>query len=234
MIIPDKNLFIVTSSLKPAIGAFSDEDRFTQTLATLKSIREKLPEAIVVLSDISIRPLTDMEREVLQRNCHFMFDLSQDQNTNYCSINGLKSHAENCMLYAVLMELKNNPSFGKLMASVKRIFKFSARSELEDGFDMKEYDGLFGKYVFKKRIHTWMGQPKMGADHLFITRMFSLCPSLINDYLMVIQKNLNCLANGLDDTEHAHFVNISKDHLVEFDRLHMWGWLAGNGQIEHY
>jgi len=234
MIIPDKNLFIVTSALKPAIGAFSDEQRFSQTIASLKSIKNKLPDAIIILADISIRPLTDLEKEVLQMNCTFMFDLTQDQNTNYCSINGLKSHAENCMLFAVLMELKNNPSFGKMMAAVKRIFKFSARSELEDSFDMNQYDGLFGKYVFKKRIPTWTTQTKMGADHLFITRMFSLCPSLISDYLIVIQKNLNCLSNGLDDTEHAHYINISKKYLVEFDTIHMWGWLSGNGQIEHY
>lgn len=234
MIIPDNNLFIVTSALKPAIGAFSDEQRFEQTIASLKSIRNKLPDAIIVLADISIRPLTDLEKEVLQRNCNFMFDLTQDQNTNYCSINGLKSHAENCMMFAVLNELKRNPSFGKMMASVKRIFKFSARSELEDTFDMKEYDGLFGKYVFKKRIRTWMSEPKLGADHLFITRMFSLCPSLIDNYLIVIQKNLNSLANGLDDTEHAHYINIPKEYLVEMDMIHVWGWLAGSGQIEHY
>ena len=36
------------------------------------------------------------------------------------------------------------------------------------------------------------------------------------------------------DTEHAHFANIPKEYLVEFDKVHCWGWLAGNGQIEHY
>ncbi len=36
-----------------------------------------------------------------------------------------------------------------------------------------------GKFVFKKRIPTWTGDVKFGADHLLITRMWSMCPSLI-------------------------------------------------------
>jgi len=36
------------------------------------------------------------------------------------------------------------------------------------------------------------------------------------------------------DFEHAHFVNIPKEHLVEFDKIHCSGWLAGNGQVENY
>ncbi len=36
------------------------------------------------------------------------------------------------------------------------------------------------------------------------------------------------------DTEHAHFVNIPKQFLVEYEKINCWGWLAGNGQIEHY
>jgi hypothetical protein len=137
-------------------------------------------------------------------------------------------------LFATLATIKNDLKLSKMLSSVKRIFKFSARSELEDSFDMKEYENLFGKFVFKKRIPTWMGYIKFGADHLLITRMWSMCPSLIDAYLSVIQQNLGMLSNGLADTEHAHYVNIPKDYLIEFDKIHCWGWLAGNRQIEHY
>ena len=63
--IPDKNLFIITSSLKPAIGAFNDDDRFAQTISTLESVREAVPDAIIVFADVSIRPVTQTEREVI-------------------------------------------------------------------------------------------------------------------------------------------------------------------------
>lgn len=223
--IPDKNLFIITSALKPNSGVFSDDQRFSQTIATLKSVRSKVPEAIIVFSDVSVRPVSDLERETISGLCNFYIDLSQQPDVKSLSETGQKSTAENALLFFTLHTLKQN----NLLKNVKRIFKFSARSELEDSFDIKEYDNLFGKYVFKKAIPTWMTN---GPQNLFITRLFSFCSSLVDNYLLIIQKNIP-LTNQID-TEHAHWVNIPKEHLVEFDKVHCWGWLAGNGQNEHY
>lgn len=223
--IPNKNLFIVTSSLKPNMGAFNDDDRFAQTVASLKSIRKHLPKAFIVFSDISVRTVTELEKQTIAGLCDAYIDMSGQQDVKHCSENQMKSQAENLLIFYTLHVLKQN----NLLKDVKRIFKFSARSELEDTFDIREYDNLFGKYVFKKAIPTWMGN---GLDKLFITRMFSFCPSLVDNYLQVIHSNLPLLSQI--DTEHAHFLNIPKEYLVEFEKIHCWGWLAGNGQIEHY
>ena len=223
--IPNKNLFIVTSSLKPNMGAFSDGDRFAQTIASLKSIRKRFPSGFIVFSDVSLRPVSDLERESIARLCDAYIDMSEQPDVRKCSENQMKSHAENLLMFFTLHTLKQN----NLLKDVKRIFKFSARSELEDTFDIKEYDDLFGKYVFKKAIPSWMPN---NTGSLFITRMFSFCISLLDNYLLVIQKNLPLLDKF--DTEHAHWINIPKEYLVEFDKVHCWGWLAGNGQIEHY
>jgi len=223
--IPDKNLFIVTSSLKPNMGAFNDADRFAQTIASLKSIRKRFPAGVIVFSDVSLRPVSDLEKEALARLCDAYIDMSEQPDVRGFSQHNMKSHAENALLFYTLHTLKQN----NLLKDVKRIFKFSARSELEVTFNIKEYDGLFGKYVFKKAIPTWMAN---SPDKLFITRMFSFCTSLLDNYLIVIQKNMGLLDKI--DTEHAHWINIPKEYLVEFDKVHCWGWLAGNGQIEHY
>lgn len=232
MIIPDKNLFIVSSSIKPMLGVFSHEERFKQTIESMKSIRKHVPDAIILSADASIEPLTEEEKDTIAKYANIYLDLSDEPNTRKFSQLGLKSHAENTLLFATLMTLKHNPNLSQVLPHVKRIFKFGARTELEDTFDIKEYDNLFGKFVFKKRIPTWMGEIQHGADHLLITRMFSFCPSLIDTYLEVIQKNMNILLPL--DTEHAHFVNIPKEHLVEFDKIHCWGWMAASGDVEHY
>lgn len=232
MIIPDKNLFIVTSSVKPVIGVYGHNERYQQTIKTLQSVRERVPDAIILLVDVSVTPLDESEKKVLGGLSTYFLDMSNDPQTYELSKRGMKSQAENMMLYNTLMTLKYNPQVSHVLNSVKRIFKLSARSELEEGFDIKDYDGLFGKFVFKTRIPTWMNQIKHGATDLFITRMFSLCPSLIDTYLTVIQKNLPLLSDL--DTEHAHFVNIPQQYLIEKDRLYCFGHLAGNGQIEYY
>lgn len=225
--ITDKNLFIVTSALKPAIGVFRNEDRFNQTIETLKNLRTKVPDAIIVFSDVSISPVSGEERSNIQQYVDVYIDLSEEPNVRYCAVNGLKSHGENCMMLATLSALKQH----NLLRNVKRIFKFSARSILEDEFDINEYDDRFGQFIFKKRLVSWQNP----NNHLLITRMFSFCPSLFDTYMEVLQKNLNDLSNNVvPDTEHAHFLNIPSKYLVEFDKLHFYGWLAGNGQIEHY
>lgn len=225
--IPDKNLFIVTSALKTKTGAFSEEQRFAQTISTLISLREKLPDAVVAFSDVSLSPVSESEKEEIQKFVNYYIDLSDEPNIKYCAVNGLKSHGENCLMYTTLQVLKNN----NLLKDVKRIFKFSARSILEDDFDISKYDNMFGKFVFKKRIPSWHNK----ESHLLITRMFSFCPSLLDTYFQIIQFNLKDLSTSMvPDTEHAHFLNIPEQYLVEFDKLNFWGWLAGNGQIEHY
>ena len=226
--IPDKNLFIVTSALKPVTGAFSDDQRFSQSIATLKSLRKVVPNAIIIFADVSVRPVSALEKESIAGLCNYYFDLSEHPNVRRSSEEGKKSEAENMLLYFTLHTLKQN----NLLKDVKRIFKFSARSELEDSFDISEYDNLFGKYVFKRAIPTWMEPSISRPSHLLITRMWSMCPSLVDNYLSVIMKNLPLVQEV--DTEHAHWANIPKEYLVEFDKIHCWGWLAGNGQIEHY
>jgi hypothetical protein len=227
--IPDKNLFIVTSSLKPNMGVFPDDQRFSQTVSSLKSIRKVVPDAFIVFSDVSVRNLSDLERETIAGLCNAYIDLSQQPDVRKLSINMQKSQAENVLMFYTLHTLKQN----NLLKDVKRIFKFSARSELEDSFDITEYDNLFGKFVFKTKIPTWMAPVQFGATHLLITRMFSMCASLVDTYLGLIAKNIDLSFAGLD-TEHAHFLTIPQKNLVEFDKIHCWGWLAGNGQIEHY
>jgi len=228
-LIPDKNLFLVTSAIKPLDSVFfTDEQRMHQTIDTLISIRKKMPKSIIILAEASFNPLSDGEKTTLQQFCNGYIDLSTQTDVRGFSGLKLKSQAETSLLFYSLMSLKQQ----LLMRGVKRIFKFSGRTILDDSFNLSEYDGLFGKYVFKKRIPTWMPKVIYGASDLLITRMYSFCPSLIDNYLEVLGKNFDMLNHM--DTEHAHFVNIPKKYLVEFDTIHCTGWLSGNGQIEKY
>jgi hypothetical protein len=224
--IPDKNLYIVTSALRPVTGVWTPEQRFEQTIKTLQSIREKDSKAIILLTDSSVKEVPEADKQTISGFCNFYYDLTQNEDVKKLSSIGHSSMAETALLFHTLSHVKMQP----FIKDCKRIFKFSGRSMLEADFDSEEHN-IFGKYVFKKRIPTWMGQPQSGASHLLITRMFSFCPSLLDNYLEVLVKNFNLL-NSLD-TEHAHFVNIPKQHLVEFDKLHCFGWLSG-GSIEHY
>ena len=231
-LIPNKPLFIVTSALRPSIGVFSDKERFDQTMQTLISIRKKCPNAYIVFADASVREVPAIEFFTISKSVNYFMKMHEKYNEDVIALSqaGRKSEAETALLYHVMLKLKIDPNLQQAMQSVNRIFKISGRLELDEGFDIKEYDGLFGKYVFKKRISSWMPDPKVTSD-LFVTRLYSLCPSLIDNYMNVLRQNYQMLQ--FVDTEHAHFANIPKNYLVEFDKVHCKGQVASNGQWEY-
>jgi hypothetical protein len=136
------------------------------------------------------------------------------------------------MLFNTLLKIKQSKSIHE----IKRIFKFSARTILEDDFDITEYDGLYGKYVFKKSIPSWMDENRKRniTDHLYITRLFSFCPSLLDNYLQTLQSILNNVIQHGIDTEHSHYLCIDRRNVIEFDRIKCAGIVAGSGETERY
>ena len=219
-----KTIFIVTSCLIPAIGVFSADERLQQTLETIDSIRKKSPDSFIILSDISIEPITGKYEELVSKVDLFL-NLNQVDFLLHFTKNGMKSQGECAMMHVVLEYLQQNP---KLLEGVDRIFKITGRLQLDDGFDIKDYVELNGKYVFKKCIPTWMNQPVHGATHVFDTRLWSMCSSLIDIHIKALEKVFPLL-NSID-LEHAYFTILDKEKVVEFDKVHCRGQVASTGE----
>lgn len=219
-----KTIFIVTSCLIPAIGVFSPEERLKQTLETIDSIREKSPSSMIILSDVSTQPLDDKYSELVSKVDLFL-DLSGVDFLLHFTKNGMKSQGECAMTHVVLDYLQQNPD---LLQDVERIFKITGRLQLDDGFNLNDYEGLDDKYVFKKRIPTWMSTPIHGATDVFDTRLWSMSTSLIDTHTEVLEKVFPLL--GPLDLEHAYFATINKEKVVEFDRVYCRGQVASTGE----
>ena len=229
----DKNLIIVTSALKPNIGVVSHEDRFTQTMDSLISLRKHLPNDYIFFTDGSPNPIEKDKLDKISKLANIVACWDHDADIKTLASNGQKSQSEIVLLIKTLSAIQQNQDLQHMMQPVKRIFKFSARSTLHDTFDIKEYNNTFGKYVFKKRIPSWL-PAQHPVDHLFITRMYSLCPSLMQNYFEVLINAYNTVNDTGIDTEHAHYKHIDKQYLIEFDKLHCEGIMAGTGETETY
>ena len=237
--IPNKDLFIVTSAIYTGIGVVQSEDRLNQTIQGLKTLREKAPNAFIVLAETSVRELEPDLITVLSQYTNVNLIFTGDQDLMAAAQQGRKSEAEVMLLHKTLFTLKNNQHLSKMLSSIRRIHKLSGRTDMIDGFNPDVYsdDKLFGKYVFKKRIPSWMPehqQKSSGADHLYITRMYSFCMSLFDDYYATLPVIYKKIGDFSIDTEHAHFASIDKSKVIEFDNLYCQGVLAGNGQVEVY
>ena len=229
-IIPDKNLFIVTSALRPSIGIFDPVARLQQTLETVQSIRAKIPDSLIIITDASVEEVPEEDVAKLSRWCNGFISWSNDEQIQYFSSHGHKSVAESLLLLKTIVTLKRNPSVSKMLNSVKRIFKISGRYRLNEKFDISDYadDKLYGKYIFKKRMPSWCGR-----ESLLVTRLWSMCPSLIDDYIAALPNIINAIRSENIDTEHAHFECLNKEHLVEFDYVYVEGQVASTGEW-HY
>ncbi len=231
MIIPNTNLFIVTSALQANIGVVGNEERLKQTIDTLENLKEKVPDAMVLLVDGSPHNIDEDIKKRISEYCQAIW-FNTHPDVYAMASSGRKSEAEIIMMFNTLLQIKQNKSIHE----IKRIFKYSARTTLENDFDINEYDNLYGKYVFKKSIPSWMSpERKINiTDHLYITRMFSFCPSLIDNYLQTLQPILNNVITHGIDTEHSHYLCLDKRYVIEFDRLKCAGIVAGSGETERY
>ena len=137
-LIPDKNLYVVSSALRPLTGVWSPEQRFSQTVDTIKSIREKDKNSIVLITDASVNTVPKNDMDVLVNLCDVYYDLSQNNDVRNLSLNRLQSMAETALLFHTFSNLRFEPFLKKC----KRIFKMSGRTILEDKFS-NPFDGIF-------------------------------------------------------------------------------------------
>ena len=235
-LIPNNNLFIVTSALNANIGVVTEEERLDQTIASLISLRTHVPNALIIFADGSPREVPQSSFEMIKPYVNLIISWTQDAEVKYFAEQGRKSEAEILLLSKTFRMIKSNSKMMKIMHGVKRIFKYSARTVLTEDFDIGAYDNMFGKYVFKKALPSWLPeeQKKSITDHLYITRMYSFCPSLLDDYMRTQKFIFNDVVNCRIDTEHAHYKCLDKKYVVEFDKLHCNGIVAGSGELERY
>ena len=237
MIIPNTDLFIVTSALRTSIGVIDDETRTRQTIEGLQSLRKAAPDALILWVDASSKQVDEATMAQVAQYCNRSISFFGDEDLMSLANAGLKSQAEVTLLFKTLSIIKQHPELQKMMAGVRRVFKLSGRTNMLEGYDPKAYDNQYGKYVFKKAMPSWLPSQKQlesGCDHLYITRMYSFCISLFDNYLNTLPAIYQTINQHGVDTEHAHYGNIDKGFSVEFEKLYCQGVLAGNGQLEAY
>lgn len=219
------NIFIVPSCIKSLIGNVAFDDRYNLTFDTFETIRNKVDNATIVFCDSSIGGLSDEEKTKLSSHVDYYIDFSDDVIAQEYNQMRLKSFGEVYLLKKGIEFAKRN-----LDLNVSgRMFKLGGRYVLLDEFTMNDYKGFYGKYIFKKRVESWMDksiQEEYDSTHLLQTVSYSWCFSLVDEYLEMMDKIMNCMRLGFD-TEHAHFLNVPKDKLVEFDKINVGGLVTG-------
>jgi hypothetical protein len=218
-----KHICIITSALSPAVGVIPLEDRFMQTLHSIKTVRDKIPKCRIILNDISVRPCDEWKNEIRELVDIFI-DSSNNNTILDLSRRGYKSHGELLLFYNALEYIKQNFD----LSQYERIFKLSGRHNITDEFNINDYDeSTVGKYVFKNSVQSWIS-PEL---RIYETRLWSMHKLNLEDYLSKFQQ-IFASCDGRYDIEHAYYKFLDKKDVKEFDNIWVEGKVALHGRYQ--
>ncbi len=199
-----KFLFIITSALHPfEKGSFHNlsEDRFNQTLKTIETVREKVPNSTILLVESSEFKLEEQYRKILIKNSDIFLECYEDEtlkrtyenlHSNPSQFNFGKSILESIGMRNAFEKIIND----RLFLSHHRIFKLTGRYYLNEDFDINDYCSrcLVNYYVFNvckfndKNLEYF--KDLMGIDGQLTTGLWSFCSTLIYQTYETYQKSI--------------------------------------------
>ena len=243
-----KFLFLIGCAIKhfkeDAFSAFSEEQRFGQTLETIKCVREKAPNSYVILFECSYTSLLERHKDILRDKCDLFLDFSDEPILKllYENIGQRpelitygKSLLETRGLLNALYYIKEH----NLFSDSQRVFKLTGRYLLNEHFDINDYKSKFleERYVIKKydylpqeaenydekeldNVYAYL----YGARGMMVTGLWSFDRVLFNETVESLQKAFVYMEKMLQytagtDVEHSLYRFLNKKNIISVPNL---------------
>lgn len=150
------NVFLVCSAIGKNYGVFSLEERYSQLLETIHSVKKHAPKDDIFLVETSKELLDDAKMAELNSLCVVNFikddpvvNLANNVQERYPDSNEPWNFNET----KTVGEIRATQFFLDLLKkqnkTYNRVFKISGRYSLNDNFNLADYDQHAGKLVFK-------------------------------------------------------------------------------------
>jgi hypothetical protein len=211
--IEDKNIVFITSKLIVSDKAFSyvkkrslysRQERMTQTLKTIISVRRFIPDSHIVLLDNSI--LNTFEKSVFEKIVDTFINITDNNVLNYFT---------DVFEYKAFGEISQTLQFLDLFfqcdyKGTKNFFKITGRYEINSDFDYNQYDNTLN--IFKKSL-------SIKEKDYYYTCFYKLDKSILKEVQAIFTgfvKNKEKYMNNYSDLE-VIFPNaiINKVNLVD-------------------
>ncbi len=225
-----KHLFLVTSAINTRFGRWSAEERLMQTIRTLKSVRERIPDAVIYLIESSSVKIDHDISLTLLDHCDRVIDFGGNEtvvelyeSTDNWDI--IKNLTELMVFSRALQMLEEH----NMIEGIDRIHKLSGRYELNDFFNPNFYETT-DKIIFATKVESYIGS--MGIDptvpFYYVSRLWSWPikdHALVNEfYAKAINEftDANKIGDYLD-IEHLLYKLIPKSHVLEVPKIGVEG-----------
>ena len=229
-----RHCFIVTSAVNSKFGVYSPEERTAQTIATLKNINERVPNAKIVVMECGGTPPTDDQLKLLVQHSDYLLNFSKDPDVQaiYVSDNwDLVKNSTEIMCFArALRECAERGVF----ADVDRVHKMSGRYILNNDFNLDIYEQYADKIIIGPKYKSQFPFEITGIELQYMARLWSW-PIAQNDRVVqVYDDSLNYIGErvaqgGYADIEHVLYKFLPPELVQEIPLLGVEGSIAPNG-----
>ena len=209
-------LFIITSvidtpdlplSYSTVRSVFTRDERFEQTKNTISSIKEKIPEAKIIIVECSNYETNKEQLDYLKENTDYFLNLWDKKELHQYIFGIYKSLAEGIMTIELINYIfNNNLIFDDCM-------KISGRYYLNNNFNYYLYDKKIIRYK-SENLYTSTRLFKLNKEYLL----------LYKDYLI---NNLN--PNLSYEDTYGNFCNLYKNDVLDLNEDCVSGYITVSG-----
>jgi hypothetical protein len=243
-----KFLFLVGSALKhfkeSEFSAFTEQQRFEQTLKTIECVKEKVPTSYIILFECSYSSISEEHKNILRDKCNLFLDFS-DESVLQAIYENIQKRPELITYGKSLLEtrgLLNTLYYIKehnIFSDSQRVFKLTGRYLLNEYFDISDYKSRFleERYVIKKyeylpqeaenydekeleNVYAYL----YGAQGMMVTGLWSFDRLLFNEITESLEKAFRYMEKMLQytagtDVEHSLYRFLNKKNVISIPNL---------------
>jgi hypothetical protein len=220
-------VFFINHALSvKSLSIFNDEQRFQQTVETIRSIDKYCPSNKKYIFDSSPNvPRTEYLNALSDMGVTILYTGQQEPVKSF-SNNGMRSLAE-CISFSYFLMW-----FEKNGVDSKRIYKLSGRYQINENFVLND-ESYKDSFVFAKALDSWM--PKEKQEHAQVSKLYRLRfwhmdSSCFNAFCGKIKPIFDdCLKFDMD-VEHSYYKNLNTQKVIEVEKIGVCGYIAPNGE----
>ena len=209
----DSIILVAAATVPTRNQSFTQQERFEQTIETVKSAKQKIPNSYTILIEGNNLPIeyTTMYDSLFDDTIY----LGNDKVTQtYVNDKRNIGHGESFLLqkgieYIIASRIKS-----------KKIIKLGARYKLNNQFNIDNFKN--DKYTFRQHFDDSIN------SNVFTTGLFSIPFVRIEEFRNILSNLQFCLSNKSTMVEKVYFDLIKNDHIHLVDNLGLEGRLSYN------
>jgi hypothetical protein len=236
MVTQMKHCFIVTSAINSKFGVFSPRERLDQTLNTIATIKQRVPDAKIVVMECCGTPINDLQANQIKDVCDVFIDCSNDEDVQALYDNDnwdvVKNGTEIMCFSRIIGILQQE----KLLDDIDRVHKMSGRYLLNDEFDLSLYerDEVKDRIVIGPKHPSQFPVEVTQVPLQYMARLWSWPNTMTEDIKQVYIDSFNFFAErvaagGYVDIEHVLYKFLPQQLVHEEPKLGVEGEIAPNG-----